>query len=333
MNEQSKTAAIKELRREVGFGCPICRLPFLTWHHFDPPWHEEGHWRSEGIVAMCPLCHADADEKGESAGAYSKEELRALKRTYRSSEDVKGHFPSWQDKEQLLVRVGGVYCDTLSPAISINGIPQIRVGKNEAGLLSLSFELRNRHDDVLVKMEDNWFTAYPPNVHDMIVTPKTKAVKVWLSEEDVGLVFSFRRLTISELEEMLGKDKRRADKIVAKYEHEWLARLPLESRRFMEAIMQDLRSARRESPDGSTVVHFSYDLVGDAVRRWVQENCVMDDGLIPVLNFDEMALYFHGTRIKIKDGIANCIDYSACFNNGKGAAVNIEVSATTPTQG
>ena len=54
----------------------------------------------------------------------------------------------------------------------MNEIPQITLRKNEGGLLSLSFELRNKNDDVLVKMEDNWFTACPPNVHDMIGDPE-----------------------------------------------------------------------------------------------------------------------------------------------------------------
>src|SRR4051794_36852278 len=87
MSDVGKNAAIAELRREVGFGCPVCRSPFLTWHHFDPPVHGPRgtgmHWRPEGIIAMCPICHPDADEKGGSAGAYSTEELRAMKKSHR----------------------------------------------------------------------------------------------------------------------------------------------------------------------------------------------------------------------------------------------------------
>src|SRR5450432_802629 len=102
MSDKGKTLAIEKLRQEVGFGCPVCRSPFLTWHHFDPPEHVEKHWRPEGIIAMCRVCHDDADEKGNRAGAYSKEELRAMKKAGRKSDDVKGHFPTWQDKERLL---------------------------------------------------------------------------------------------------------------------------------------------------------------------------------------------------------------------------------------
>lgn len=37
MSDKGKNETIAILRREVGFGCPVCRSPFLTWHHFDPP--------------------------------------------------------------------------------------------------------------------------------------------------------------------------------------------------------------------------------------------------------------------------------------------------------
>jgi hypothetical protein len=54
-------------------------------------------------------------------------------------------------------------------------------------------------------MDKNWFTAYPSNIHDMAVTPKTKQVKIWLAKDDVGLELSFKRITMSELEEWLSK--------------------------------------------------------------------------------------------------------------------------------
>jgi hypothetical protein len=285
----------------------------------------EKHWRPEGIVAMCPLCHGDADEKGDRAGAYSKEELRAMKKSNRSSEDVKGHFPTWQDKKSLLVRVGGCYTDTSAPVILINDIPQIALGKNESGLLSLSFELRNKVGDVLVKIEDNWFTAYPPNLHDMVVTPKTKEVKVWLDEEDIGLEFSFSRITMTELEALLSRDRTRQEKIAAEREQERLALLPPEQQGFMRE-MREYRSRPQapppwvdELPDELREVYLAEDKTGFVVKRWVRDNCVMDDELIPLLNFEQMAIYFHGERITIKDGVADFLYYSAAFNSGKGA--------------
>jgi hypothetical protein len=250
---------------------------------------------------MCPLCHADADEKGEHAGAYSKHELRLMKTSQRSSEDVKGHFPAWEQKKSLLVRMGGCYADTDSPLFSVNEIPQIVVGRNEAGLLSLSFVLRNPQDQVLLRMEENWLTAYPANIHDMIVTPKTKEVKVWLEKEDVGLNLSFKRVTFSELDELLSRDRERAEKIAVKKMH---------------ANLDDLSEEGREG------IH-SEDPVGTFVKRWAEQHCVMDDGLIPLLDFEQMAIYHHGERLTIKNGVAGFVYYSAAFSNKKGA-INVQ---------
>lgn len=81
----------RQLRREVGFGCPLCRKPFLSWHHFDPPYHVEAHNRPEGMIALCLEHFAEADQ-----GLFSPEELRRLKVSPRSAEDAKGDFPSWK---------------------------------------------------------------------------------------------------------------------------------------------------------------------------------------------------------------------------------------------
>lgn len=313
MSDEGKSAAIRELRQQVGFGCPVCRSPFLTWHHFDPPVHETGmHWRTEGIVAMCPFCHADADEKGGSAGAYSKDELRAMKESSHSSEDVKGRFPAWEQKKSLLVRMGGCYADTHSPLFSINGIPQIVIGKNEAGLLNLSFTLRNRQDQVLLRMEENWLTAYPANVHDMIVPPKTKRIKVWLDKEDVGLDLSFKRVTVSELDQLLSQDRERAIKIATEKIPELFGQmLPIHRKSLEQDLPLD-----------------SEDPIGTHVKCWAKRHCVMDDGLIPLLDFEQMAIYHHGERLTIKNGVAGFLYYCAAFNNQKGA-INIHCPCPT----
>ncbi|MEW5735721.1 MAG: hypothetical protein AB1921_12755 [Thermodesulfobacteriota bacterium] len=66
----------KLLRQEVNYGCPVpgCGSPFLTWHHFDPPWSVKEHHNPDSMIALCTQCHPMAD-----AGAYSSEQFEALK--------------------------------------------------------------------------------------------------------------------------------------------------------------------------------------------------------------------------------------------------------------
>ncbi len=56
---------MRQLRREVGYGCPFpgCGEPFLTWHHFDPPWNVRNHFDPDGMIALCMKHHRVADAK------------------------------------------------------------------------------------------------------------------------------------------------------------------------------------------------------------------------------------------------------------------------------
>src|SRR5208337_140872 len=276
MSDKGKTAAIEKLRKEVGFGCPVCRSPFLTWHHFDPPEHVEKHWRPEGMIALCLEHHPNADPEGFGGNAYSPDELREMKKKDYSPEDVRGNFISWQ-KKNVLVRMGSCYATSPATVLSVNGIPQISLRRNEVGLLALSFQLRNENDAVLVEMVDNWFTAYPPNVHDMTVTPKTRDVKVWLDKEDVGLKLSFSRISMGQLTDMLIIDNERANAVAKgqiRQQHEGM---------LSEDLDELLRMFDSEPNEGVN---------GMNIKNWVKENCQMDDGLVPLLNFEQMAIYF-----------------------------------------
>jgi hypothetical protein len=66
----------RQLRGEVGFGCPVegCGSPYLTWHHFDPPWREREHHDADGMFALCLQHHKEAD-----SGAFSDSQLRSFK--------------------------------------------------------------------------------------------------------------------------------------------------------------------------------------------------------------------------------------------------------------
>ncbi|UJR81507.1 HNH endonuclease signature motif containing protein [Sandaracinus amylolyticus] len=87
MSEDEQTRAIPEavqraLRAEVNYGCPVpgCGNPLLTFHHFDPPFHEGRSHNPEGMIALCRVHHDAADPKGNDRGLYSTERLRAFKR-------------------------------------------------------------------------------------------------------------------------------------------------------------------------------------------------------------------------------------------------------------
>src|SRR3954451_20998723 len=78
MSRTSPPLAVRRaLRRESGFVCvvPDCDLPYLEWHHFDPPYTVRPHHEPDGMAALCPEHHRKAD-----AGAYTVEQLHEFKR-------------------------------------------------------------------------------------------------------------------------------------------------------------------------------------------------------------------------------------------------------------
>jgi hypothetical protein len=78
------------------------------------------------------------------------------------------------------------------------------------------------------------------------------------------------------------------------------------------------KSSTAQLPDSVHEYIKTVDKVGDGVKVWAEENCAMDDGLIPFLNIDQMAVNFQGTRFTIKNGIADLAHYNSFFNIGKG---------------
>jgi hypothetical protein len=96
------TAVRRQLRQEVGFGCPVsgCGNPYLEYHHFDPPWEEEHHHDPARMIALCATHHAQA-------AAWTPDQTRAMKGIDPERPDITGRF-EWM-REDLLAVVGGNY--------------------------------------------------------------------------------------------------------------------------------------------------------------------------------------------------------------------------------
>ena len=113
-NRQPNAEMRKILRSEVNFGCPVetCRSPFLSWHHFDPPWNEIKENHAEGIIALCETCHRHAD-----GGSYTKDYLHELKQNPPTT-PPEGIIP-WK-LNKIFVIVGGNYFFATKPNFSLH---------------------------------------------------------------------------------------------------------------------------------------------------------------------------------------------------------------------
>jgi hypothetical protein len=143
----------RQLRREVGFGCPVprCRSPFLEYHHFDPEWHVENHHRPEGLIPLCPTHHAQA-------GAFSVEQLRHMKDVAAVRVPAAGRF-LWLRRE-LVGAVGGCVCHETPVLVQMGDEPMVWFNRDEIGhaLLNVRMLTTAGNESERIRIEDNDFS-------------------------------------------------------------------------------------------------------------------------------------------------------------------------------
>jgi hypothetical protein len=109
-------AIVLALRREVNLGCPVagCGSPFLTWHHFDPPWKLEHHHRPDefraGVGERCPGLGRRADDVVDLARAHGS--------------DSDGKVPVISIAGKLRAHGVQLYLTSTRMRLVLNGVPE-----------------------------------------------------------------------------------------------------------------------------------------------------------------------------------------------------------------
>ena len=294
------------LREEVGFGCPVsdCREPFLTWHHFDPTWSERNHHEPEGMIALCLRHHAMADK-----GVFSIAQLKALKQSSRSVEEVRAKF-EWARPRQL-IRLGGFYMGgreaVMEPAVG----PYVErnfigLRENPLGLLELSFVLRDQYVNRVAVMENNMFAARPERMFDLQVDVGATRIKIRQQKRSVLLDLQSSRKSPEELFEMLESDWERSEKALGKRAKNEETRPVF--RDYLMGPLTPAEAAESSTPslwrdEGSGQLVDSRTHLISFVFDWAMEYCVDEEGKIPILDFRNMVAYIFGSKLEIRDGV------------------------------
>ena len=127
------------LRKEVAFGCPMegCGSPYLSYHHFDPPWAEKQHNNPEGMVALCAPHHKSADQ-----GAYSKSQLHECKKNpylKRTGQHPRGQV-TWK-REQIVFMLGNFATSRCAVLLKSEGKSLIWTTQDNEGNELLNLEV------------------------------------------------------------------------------------------------------------------------------------------------------------------------------------------------
>lgn len=185
---------LEALRSEVGFCCPVdnCGSPYLTWHHFDPPWRYEKHHRVEGMIALCRE-HAD---KADS-GSFTDDQLRELKRVGRDrAAMVRGRF-DWMRRDLLAV-VGGNFYYRQAVLFQIGREKSIWFERDADGSLLLNVRLPTMSTRPRARIENNVWSVLP-RVAEVICPPHGRLVDIRYENGDRFKAEFFSANTASDL--------------------------------------------------------------------------------------------------------------------------------------
>lgn len=285
MNRTPPDDVKRALRQEVNYGCPVqgCGEPFLEWHHFDPPWNEKEHHDPEGMIALCPKHHRQAD-----GNVFSKEQLKEMKKNPNLKNWIIEKFP-WLCKS-CLIRLGGTY-SVDECVVTIKKIPIIKILANpETNYREISFLLRNPRDSTknLSGMINNQLYYDIENSHDIEIAVSGNRIKVWRKVRDIGFELSYSRLNIEELEKILKKDSE-----TCKYSKP----LPI-------CDINELYKQLREIEDYKNLFQLMKkynDNVGIQLR-WETSKRLDEDGLISLINFENAKLTVDEKTIEMRNG-------------------------------
>ena len=193
MNRKPPVDVKRTLREEVGFGCPVpgCGLPYLEWHHFDPPWHVKNHHDPKGMIALCREHHIQADN-----GAFTKEQLHDFKKGGKENwSQVRGKF-NWM-RNRLLAVVGGNFYYETPVILEFKGQPVIWFERDENDYLLLNLHMLSTTGEPRAFITNNeWFNV--GGEEDIECPPSAKKVKISYPNGDFVSVEFFELNTIEE---------------------------------------------------------------------------------------------------------------------------------------
>jgi hypothetical protein len=158
LNREPKEDVKRILRREVGFSCPVlrtngkpCGCPYLTWHHFNPPWEIMKHHNPEGMIALCSTHHTLAD-----GGRYTNDELRSFKANAekRAIELNREDTLGWM-RQDLLTVMGGNFYYKSPILLQYDGKPVIWFKRDEQEYLLLNIDLLPLTSQKRLSMRNN----------------------------------------------------------------------------------------------------------------------------------------------------------------------------------
>ncbi len=174
------------LRKEVNFGCPVegCGKPYLTWHHFDPPFHEKPHHNPEGMIALCPTCHGHA-----TGGRWTIAQLKKMKKNpFVSREKICENYGYL--RKNVVCFIGNIAYN-IKNILEVDGERVIGFEKDEEGYNRLNILIKDSEGKKILEMKNNFWTAYTSNIFDLRCSAFGKELEIVSHDKTINFFMRF----------------------------------------------------------------------------------------------------------------------------------------------
>ncbi|MUV57471.1 HNH endonuclease [Halogeometricum sp. CBA1124] len=176
----------RELRQEANFGCVICGVPIIQYHHI-VPFAEEKHHDPDRMVALCPNHH---DHAGPNAEALTPDQLYEYKENPHNSQKVEYEF--FFESGNPYLKLAGNYFqvteDRRMTILEVEGESLFDIGFRN-GILTYDLTLYDEDDNLMAEIKENEWIAYTDEVWDMEY--RKNKFSIWHEPRDIGLKLEY----------------------------------------------------------------------------------------------------------------------------------------------
>lgn len=169
----------RELRQEVNFGCAICGMPLIEYHHIIP-YSEIEHHDPDHMIALCPTHHQLSDDS-----AISKSELYDRKEDPELADVVEYEF--YFDPDSPIIPLGSNLVEIAEfgryTILQIEDEPVISVNYVD-GRIEFDVNFYNDSDDLIAVITDNEWWADTNEFWDMKYQSRT--LTLWNEKYKIG---------------------------------------------------------------------------------------------------------------------------------------------------
>ncbi len=160
------------VRKEAAFGCVVCGLPVIEYHHIKP-WSKEKKHEVENLIALCPSCHQRVHNK-----LISSEQLNSFKKLpFNKNALIVKDKLFFHDIKKFTFYIGGSAFNNVLSIIRLSGKDMIYF-KEENNQTTLNALFYNKIGMLEAEIKDNeWIVYIDDNTWDIKYSGGTLTIR------------------------------------------------------------------------------------------------------------------------------------------------------------